>query len=159
MLPVKRFSVPIQKASSPIPTLTGRQFVVSKMGDAHEKATRELFWYREELLERLKATWKEVSSKALLLINELLTGLRNRKASGSRHGELSLRRQRFTQPMMYALRTDGVRVRIKVAEIGVEHAEGSARSRTRTTVQPNDFVLISVSVQNLTGSLFGSYVC
>lgn len=62
LLPIKRFFVPVSKASSSIPTLTGRQFIVSKMDDAHEKATRELFWYREELLERLKATWKEVST-------------------------------------------------------------------------------------------------
>ena len=60
LLPIKRFSIPSSQTQLPLPSLTGRQFVVSKMGSAQEKVTRLLFWYREELLSRLKVTWKEV---------------------------------------------------------------------------------------------------
>ena len=174
LLPVKRFSIPPSKTSSPIPTLTGRQFVVSKMDSTQEKTQRELFWYREALLERLKASWKEVRlisvSSPLVrtrkgMKNVLATDLSDiyepRQASGTRHGELSLRRQRFTQHMLSALRTDGVRVRLSVAEFGKEgedEGDGSdvkERSRTppgRTRVQPNAPVSLAISVQNLTGT-------
>lgn len=47
----------------PIPSLTDRQYVVDKnKRSAHQvKAEREVFWYREELLKRVTATWVEVS--------------------------------------------------------------------------------------------------
>ena len=46
----------------PIPTLSGRQFVVSKakLTLKEEKHQKELFWYREELFKRVKGTWREV---------------------------------------------------------------------------------------------------
>ncbi|KAJ6502507.1 TRAPP II complex [Mycena sanguinolenta] len=74
--------------SQPIPTLSDRQFVVtkSKLSTAQEKAQRELFWYREELFKRLRGRWHE--------------------AGGSRSGDLSLRQQRMTLPMLETLRTE-----------------------------------------------------
>lgn len=48
----------------PIPSLTERQFVVSKtrQSSSDEQASRELFWYREELMQRIQARWNEVCS-------------------------------------------------------------------------------------------------
>ena len=62
ILPIKRFSLPESQTSVPIPTLSDRQFVVSKskLTSIEEKRQRELFWYREELFKRIKARWREV---------------------------------------------------------------------------------------------------
>ena len=48
---------------SPIPSLTNRQFVVTGLASEVEKVQRELFWYREELLKKVLASWKEVRIK------------------------------------------------------------------------------------------------
>lgn len=60
ILPIERFVLPKSVTSAPIPSLTNRQFVVTGLASDVEKAQRELFWYREELLKRVQANWKEV---------------------------------------------------------------------------------------------------
>lgn len=49
-------------SSSAIPMLSDRQFVVAKdkLSEEAELLQRELFWYREKLVELLKARWLEV---------------------------------------------------------------------------------------------------
>ncbi|KAF7363484.1 hypothetical protein MSAN_01004300 [Mycena sanguinolenta] len=88
VIPIKKFILSETHLSQPIPTLSDRQFVVtkSKLSTAQEKAQRELFWYREELFKRLRGRWRE--------------------AGGSRSGDLSLRQQRMTLPMLETLRTE-----------------------------------------------------
>ena len=74
----------------PVPNLnpaTARQFVLSstsKHGPETELANREAFWYREELLKRLSATWVEegtgrsgkVEMRALRLTSRMVSLLR-----------------------------------------------------------------------------------
>lgn len=57
-LPIRRFSLPQDKVSRDIPTLSDRQFVVSKTG--FSAIQQELFWYRETLFDLVKAQWNEV---------------------------------------------------------------------------------------------------
>ena len=55
----------IQDPYAPIPNLmTQRQFVVSasKLSLEAEAASRETFWYREELLKHINGTWKEAKT-------------------------------------------------------------------------------------------------
>lgn len=59
-MPVKRICLPKEVTEAAIPSLTQRQFVVSGLASEDDKAQKELFWYREELLNELNATWKEV---------------------------------------------------------------------------------------------------
>jgi hypothetical protein len=63
VIPIKKFILSEAHLSRPIPTLSDRQFVVtkSKLSKAQERAQRELFWYREELFKRLRGRWREVS--------------------------------------------------------------------------------------------------
>lgn len=63
ILPVPRLSLDHETSSKPIPTLSERQYVVDKEKKTPEQVARErqLFWYREELLNSLEATWVEVS--------------------------------------------------------------------------------------------------
>jgi len=61
-MPVKRFLLPESQISQEIPTLSDRQFVVSKskLSAQEDRHRRELFWYREELFKSVKGTWREV---------------------------------------------------------------------------------------------------
>ncbi|KAJ7632643.1 transport protein Trs120 or TRAPPC9 TRAPP II complex subunit-domain-containing protein [Roridomyces roridus] len=88
IIPIKKFILSESHISQPIPTLSDRQFVVtkSKLSAAQERAQRELFWYREELFKNLRGRWRE--------------------AGGTRSGDLSLRQQRMSLPMLETLRTE-----------------------------------------------------
>ncbi|GJE90813.1 TRAPP II complex [Phanerochaete sordida] len=94
LLPIKKFALPDDEIRQPIPTLSDRQFVVSKSGLSaeQEQLQRELFWYREALLGYVRGKWKE-------------TG-------GTRTGELSLRQLRITQPMLNSTRVEQARLHL-----------------------------------------------
>ncbi|KAG2134424.1 TRAPP II complex [Suillus bovinus] len=131
MLPVKRFRLSDDQISQPIPTLSNRQFVVgkSKLSIEEERAQRELFWYREELLKIISARWKETN--------------------GDRHGDLSLRQQRLTLPMLKALRTDLVQVDLTLM---VDSSDGSPQeldySRGKYIASPNEMLYLRAEVTN-----------
>lgn len=57
-----KFRLPDEEVQKPIPTLSDRQFVVSKSGLSadQERIQRELFWYRETLFDHIRGRWKEV---------------------------------------------------------------------------------------------------
>ncbi|KAL2863010.1 TRAPPII-specific subunit TRS120 [Aspergillus lucknowensis] len=83
----------VQNPHASIPLLnTGskRQFVVSahKITFDGEAATREAFWYREELLKRVRGSWKEVL--------------------GRREGTIDLRNLRFNARMVDSFRLEDV---------------------------------------------------
>lgn len=86
-IPLSRLYMP--NPHQPIPSLnpsTKRQFVVSttKSNPSAERALRENFWYREELLSQLKASWKEEST--------------------GRIGDVDLRTIKLTSEMIAALK-------------------------------------------------------
>lgn len=62
LIPIKKFALPEDDVAKVIPTLSDRQFVVSKsnLSKEQERAQRELFWYREELFKYVRGRWKEV---------------------------------------------------------------------------------------------------
>ncbi|EJD06035.1 Trs120-domain-containing protein [Fomitiporia mediterranea MF3/22] len=130
LLPIERFSLLASACDKPIPSLMNRQFVVSGLASDEDKAQRELFWHREELLKRVHASWKE--------------------AAGSRTGELSLRQQRFTQPMLNTLRMDDIRVSLSLSDI--QGSESSTHGRGTYVASPNEYVVVTATVQNLTPS-------
>ncbi|KIX09886.1 uncharacterized protein Z518_00967 [Rhinocladiella mackenziei CBS 650.93] len=90
VLPVPRLF--IKDPHAPIPNLeTQKQFVVtsSKLSTEAEAASRESFWYREELLKCLRGSWKEESS--------------------GRHGEIDLRKGiRLSPRMVDVLKLDHI---------------------------------------------------
>ena len=53
VLPIKKILLSEEAVSRPIPTLSDRQFVLTKsnLTSAEEQSQRELFWYRENLLK------------------------------------------------------------------------------------------------------------
>lgn len=108
---VPRLHLP--NAHDPIPSLNprnARQFVVStKSTPEAERAMREAFWYREAVLSRLHATWKEEST--------------------GRSGEVELRGLRLTPRMISALKLEDLEISMAVSL--AEPHPGS------TSIQPN----------------------
>lgn len=83
LLRLDRIVIPAEKLALPIPSLSERQFIVAKVkrSAADESLSRELFWYREALLEQIKATWNEVSSPTFLQLSHLTSFLTGRKST------------------------------------------------------------------------------
>lgn len=67
VLPIKKFLLSEDQVSHPIPTLSDRQFVVTKsnLSLVQEKNQRDLFWYREELFKIIRGRWLEASISSL----------------------------------------------------------------------------------------------
>ncbi|KAI0780823.1 TRAPP II complex [Trametes elegans] len=137
VLPVKKISLSEEHVSRPIPMLSDRQYVVttSNLTAAEERAQRELFWYREELFKVVHGRWRE--------------------NGGTRAGDLSLRQQRMTLPMLEALRVETARVRMTLVRYD---DEGNAQpvsvdpSGSKYLPPPNEFVYLRTSIANLSPS-------
>lgn len=85
----------LQDPHAAVPSLNPanqRQFVVStsKISPETERASREAFWYREELLKIVRGTWTEDGN--------------------GRHGELELRGIRFTPRMVEAIKLEDLAI-------------------------------------------------
>ena len=118
-LPIPRLYLPNMHA--PIPSLNPankRQFVVSATQSSPEveRAMREEFWYREALLERVGATWRDE-----------ITG---------RHGNVELRGLRFTPRMIEAIRLKELDVEMAVV---AANNDGSGNEGTVTELAPSKF--------------------
>ncbi|KAJ7046805.1 TRAPP II complex [Mycena alexandri] len=131
VIPIKRFILSEAHISQPIPTLSDRQFIVtkSKLSKPQERAQRELFWYREELFKNLRGRWRE--------------------AGGSRSGDLSLRQQRMSLPMLETLRTETASI-----QMTLHRQEGDDKVPCTVTggkfyPQSSEFVYLRTKVTNL----------
>ncbi|KAF9227891.1 hypothetical protein BS17DRAFT_693370 [Gyrodon lividus] len=136
IVPIRRFRLSDDVISRSIPTLSDRQFVVAKsnLSVAEEKAQRELFWYREELLKIVYGRWKE--------------------ANGNRCGDLSLRQQRMTMHMLNALRTDRARIDLSLVQYGPDDDSPTTLKHRggKFIVEPNIIVNVMVKVTNTSPS-------
>jgi hypothetical protein len=107
-----------------------KQFVVSqapKVAPEQEKARLRMFWYREELLKRLKATW--------------------RCASTSREGDLQLRSSlRLTPMQLSVLQKSDIEFLVNV---------GSSKRLAHRSFQvaSNQFVDMTIAIRNHRGTL------
>lgn len=79
-----------EQLSRPIPTLSDRQFVVTKtsLSEAEVRTQRELFWYREELFKSVRGHWQEVSLSATSyeLLFDVLTDGRSKNGGAFSSG-------------------------------------------------------------------------
>ena len=92
---------------APIPSLNPahrRQYVVStsKVSPDVERTSREVFWYREEVLKHIRASWEEDST--------------------GRNGEIELRGLRLTNRMVDALKLEDLAIEMTLAP-AVDEAE------------------------------------
>lgn len=125
-LPVRRIRLPPSHLIQPVPSVDpSKQFVVSqapKVAPEQEKARLKMFWYREELLKRLNASWKCCST--------------------GRDGHLQLRSSlRLTPLQLSVLQKSDIEFLVSV--------ENSKRMGLRTfQVASNQFVDMTISIRN-----------
>ncbi|CAE6440674.1 unnamed protein product [Rhizoctonia solani] len=128
-VPIRRLSLSPEQVSRDVPTLSDRQFVVSKVG--FTAIQQELFWYRETLFDIVKGRWSEPGT--------------------GRTGEVSLRQQRLTLPMLETLRLEDITIQLSVASENPEDGVEIKTSGVNTFHAPlNEFVQFRTEVRNLT---------
>ncbi|ATY62917.1 hypercellular (hypA) [Cordyceps militaris] len=133
VLPIKRMLLEDPHASIPSlnPNKT-RQFVVSssKISPDMERANREAFWYREKILDSLKATWRTASVPR-------------------KEGVIDLRNIRLTTRMIEAIKIDEVDI-----TISMEPATGGKTGAKPTTGAGvaiiDEFMNLKVHITNKT---------
>lgn len=76
-----------------------------------------------------------------------------KKAGGTRSGDLSLRQQRLTKPMLHALRTDPVHVQMELLQQGGDEDGVSQKIVNRRggkyRAPPNEFLLLRMRIRNV----------
>lgn len=108
---------------APIPSLnpaTKRQYVVNTAKDASpeaELAAREAFWYREELLNHIRATWREDST--------------------GRKGVINLRSLRLSARMIPALKLEDLDISLSVGPCASYPPTPPPESRSETKSEVN----------------------
>ncbi|KAJ5173891.1 TRAPP II complex [Penicillium coprophilum] len=113
-------------------TGTRRQFVVSanKLSFEAEAASREAFWFREELLNRVLGGWKE-------------------SATG-REGSIDLRNIRLNNRMVEAMRLEDVEMKFSLtSSFSPETSDAVEQTgRSRFRVKTDDLLTLHVTVHN-----------
>ncbi|KIV77034.1 hypothetical protein PV11_08872 [Exophiala sideris] len=129
----------VQNPYKSIPNLdTQKQFVVttSKFSAEAEAASRESFWYREELLKCLRGTWKEATS--------------------DRHGEIDLRKGiRLSPRMIDALKIDHVEIEYSLAPVEDAGEAVKQIGRSHFVVKTEVFATLSIKIRNHTEDTLG----
>ncbi|KAF1943339.1 hypercellular protein A [Clathrospora elynae] len=107
-----------------------RQFIVStsKISPETERATREAFWYRHELLKLVRGTWTEEGS--------------------GRTGDLELRGIRFSTRMVEALRLDDLAIETDVVSDYPASEHVRQLGRAKFAVPVDEFLTMKTSVRN-----------
>jgi hypothetical protein len=106
---------------APIPILSQqnqRQFVVSADGPVSadlERATREQFWFREEVLKYLRGTWEEKGS--------------------DRCGNIDLRGLRMSPKMIDTIRLQDIGIRMTIVPTESEEVQQTGRSKFVVTAE------------------------
>jgi hypothetical protein len=134
MFPIRR--VFLEDPSASIPALDPsrqRQFVVSTghVSADTERASRETFWYREEILKILHGTWAT-------------------KSGPQRSGEIELRGIRLTQRMIEA---------IKIDDIGIElSVNGTPTGDSAHELLTDSFSELKVKITNRTSNTISPFL-
>ncbi|OCK84581.1 hypercellular protein-like protein HypA [Lepidopterella palustris CBS 459.81] len=119
---------------APVPSLNPanqRQFVVStsKISPEAERATREAFWYREELLKRIRGTWKEVGN--------------------GRQGDIELRVIRLSSRMVESVKLDDIMVEMcVVSDYGDTSDAVRQTGRSKFEVSVDEFLTLKTKIHN-----------
>jgi len=105
----------LRSPHAPVPSLNPanqRQFVVStsKISPETERASREAFWYRQELLTMIRGTWTEIDN--------------------GRHGTLELRSIRLSPRMVEAIKLDDIAISMMLIPDHAPKAEESEDSES-----------------------------
>lgn len=108
-----------------------RQFVVSasQISPEAERAGREVFWYREELLEQIHGSWKEEGN--------------------GRQGDIELRGVRLSSRMVEAMKLDEVTIEMSILPDYEESGESVRQiGRSKFEVSVDEFLTMKTKVHN-----------
>ncbi|THY35418.1 hypercellular protein-like protein HypA [Aureobasidium pullulans] len=117
---------------APIPILSQqnqRQFVVSADGPVSadlERATREQFWFREEVLKYLRGTWEEKGS--------------------DRCGNIDLRGLRMSPKMIDTIRLQDIDIRMTI--VATESEEVQQTGRSKFVVSAESLLTLRTTIHN-----------
>lgn len=135
----KRFLLPIKWAGKtpslfekPIPSLTGKQFVLNS--NSHTvvgKQMRETFWYREELLKLISGEWELANNPEV-------------------SGKVELRGLRVSPGMVMLLRAEQIKITIQVEDVKKSNCLGKVDANTWKLPLEYDGCAITASLQNMT---------
>ncbi|KAK9764972.1 hypothetical protein K7432_007067 [Basidiobolus ranarum] len=137
ILPLKRIYLSENMFDRPIPNLTNKQFTVPKgpkLTEEEEKLKRAMFWYRQELLKRVHATWVSESFE--------------------HRGMLHFREFRLTEGMLESLKREDISFRASLVDIQSDQAEEKPQSHVkkldanRYSCKPNEFLSIQFDIHN-----------
>jgi hypothetical protein len=123
----------IANPHAPIPILSQqnqRQFVVSADGPVSadlERATREHFWFREEVLKYLRGTWEEKGS--------------------DRNGNIDLRGLRISQKMIETIRLQDIDITISVSTT-TENETVKQTGRSKFIVKAESLLTLRTTIHN-----------
>lgn len=130
LLPVRRLFITDEEAHQPIPQPAERQFVLRRTHTSSTSLTdRELFWYREKLFSRLRASWKELG--------------------GGRSGELMIRNERLDDEMLPVLKSENVCMDLRL-QAGPSTQAGKLPLQPQGTCKVNDFVYVRIHISSRT---------
>ena len=125
-----RMPIPISKASA------RRQFVVSDSkpnNPVAELRAREVFWYRQRLLDQIQAEWEDEGS--------------------GRKGDINLRSLRLSNRMLAYLKQDDLRIEMDVVSAAPEDLDTVRTGKGRYRTSLNCFLTLVVSIYNCTSNL------
>jgi hypothetical protein len=109
-----------------------RQFVVSvsRISPEAERASREAFWYRHELLKLIRGTWKEESN--------------------GKHGEIDLRGIRFSPRMVEAIKMDDLAIESSIVYGPSEASANQVQQvgHARFQVPVDEFLTLKTKIHN-----------
>jgi hypothetical protein len=130
ILPITRITVPQDRVQQPIPTLPGKQFVVSEK-EYHEGLSRALFWYKEEFVGGLQRRGRLVMKWV---------------GSNNRSGYLSFRSFQMTPAVLSIIKTDVIEILGTVLED--EHV---TRTNNAYTCKTNYLTRVQWKITNHSG--------
>lgn len=152
---IDRLSLTHEELDRPIPVLAERQFVVAKVKRTkeEERAERELFWYREELLSRLDLSWNEVSFDRItspFLCKLICASLQ--QVGSLRTGSIALRHLPLDHEHLSVLRLEDISVELFLLENpsatpGAFDLKGKGQ-RLIYEAQPDEFIDVCARVTN-----------
>ncbi|KWU44001.1 hypothetical protein RHOSPDRAFT_34430 [Rhodotorula sp. JG-1b] len=123
-----------EQVERPIPSLSEKQFIAAKVKRSaeEERLERELFWYRQELLQRIRLVWNEVGSL--------------------RTGEIGLQALKLEPSALDILRQDQVQIQLRLSGESVIVGHRHGRSPPAHTAAADDFLAVEARITTKSGT-------
>ncbi|ORX93503.1 Trs120-domain-containing protein [Basidiobolus meristosporus CBS 931.73] len=137
ILPFKRIALSEEILEQPIPNVTNKQYTVPKgpkLTKEEEKLRRTMFWYKQELLKHIHATWVSESFE--------------------HRGVLHFREFRLTEAMLESLRKEDITFGASLVDVAGDADKSSQPSAikqldaNRYSCRPNDILNIQFDIHN-----------